>query len=105
MFDAILIEKTETGQSARLARLSPDQLPQGDVTVDVGWSTLNYKDALAITGASPVVRSFPMVPGIDLAGRVAATVGSVEGVQHPRVNGQVSLVLQTWNERRQFSGV
>ena len=73
MFDAILIEKTETGQSARLARLSPDQLPQGDVTVDVGWSTLNYKDALAITGASPVVRSFPMVPGIDLAGRVAAS--------------------------------
>jgi hypothetical protein len=40
-----------------------------------------------------------------MAGRVAATVGSVEGVQHPRVNGQVSLVLQTWNERRQFSGV
>lgn len=71
MFDAILIEKTETGQSARLTAVSPESLPPGDVVVNVAWSTLNYKDALAITGASPVVRSFPMVPGIDLAGVVA----------------------------------
>lgn len=89
MFDAILIEKTETGQSAHLARLSPDQLPQGDVTVDVGWSTLNYKDALAITGASPVVRSFPMVPGIDLAGRVAAS-------DHPDFRPGDRVVLNGW---------
>ena len=70
MFDAILIDKSDAGQSVQLARLSPDQLPPGDVTVAVEWSTLNYKDALAITGASPVVRSFPMVPGIDLSGTV-----------------------------------
>ena len=70
MFDAILIDKSDAGQSVQVARLSPDQLPPGDVTVAVEWSTLNYKDALAITGASPVVRSFPMVPGIDLSGTV-----------------------------------
>lgn len=71
MFDAILIEKSDAGQSARLSSIEPTQLPAGDVLVDVAWSTLNYKDALAMTGASPVVRSFPMVPGIDFAGIVA----------------------------------
>ncbi len=90
MFDAILIEKSETGQSARLASLSPDQLPQGDVTVDVEWSTLNYKDALAITGASPVVRSFPMVPGIDLAGTVSDS-------HHPDFRAGDKVVLNGWS--------
>jgi len=70
MFEAILIEKTETGQSARLQKINEGTLPEGDVTVRVAWSTLNYKDALAITGKSPVVRKFPMIPGIDLAGVV-----------------------------------
>lgn len=71
MFDAVLIEKSDSGQEAGLSKVDTAQLPQGDVLVDVAWSTLNYKDALAITGASPVVRSFPMVPGIDFAGVVA----------------------------------
>ncbi|MBO9653366.1 MAG: oxidoreductase [Agrobacterium tumefaciens] len=71
MFDAVLIEKSDSGQEAGLSKVETAQLPQGDVLVDVAWSTLNYKDALAITGASPVVRSFPMVPGIDFAGVVA----------------------------------
>lgn len=71
MFDAVLIEKSDSGQEAGLSRIDTAQLPQGDVLVDVSWSTLNYKDALAITGASPVVRSFRMVPGIDFAGIVA----------------------------------
>ncbi|QIB33517.1 MDR family oxidoreductase [Ancylobacter pratisalsi] len=71
MFDALLIEKSEAGQSARLTRLDTAQLPEGEVLVDIAWSTLNYKDALAITGTSPVVRAFPMVPGIDFAGVVA----------------------------------
>ena len=48
-------------------------LPEGDVTVKVEWSTLNYKDGLAITGKSPVVRRFPMIPGIDFAGTVTAS--------------------------------
>lgn len=70
---AILIEKNDAGQTARLTDVPEAQLPEGDVTVKVGWSTLNYKDALAITGRSPVVRKFPMVPGIDLAGTVEAS--------------------------------
>jgi acrylyl-CoA reductase (NADPH) len=73
MFRAILIEKTGSGSAARLAELDDGQLPDGDVTVRVAWSTLNYKDALAITGRSPVVRKFPMVAGIDLAGTVEAS--------------------------------
>ncbi|MGX5733240.1 acrylyl-CoA reductase (NADPH) [Bosea thiooxidans] len=68
MFDAILIEKSEAGQTARLTTINEKALPEGDVTVRVAWSTLNYKDALAITGKGPVVRRFPMIPGIDLAG-------------------------------------
>lgn len=71
MFDAILIEKSDAGQSARLASVDPAQLPEGDVLVDIAFSTLNYKDALAITGSAPIVRSFPLVPGIDFAGIVA----------------------------------
>ena len=67
---AILINKDDDGYRAELSDVSEDQLPEGDVTVQVDYSTLNYKDSLAITGSSPVVRSFPMVPGIDLAGTV-----------------------------------
>jgi acrylyl-CoA reductase (NADPH) len=70
MFKAILIEK---GSPARLTELDDGQLPDGDVTIRVTHSTLNYKDALAVTGRSPVVRAFPMVPGIDLAGTVEAS--------------------------------
>ena len=74
MFEGILIDKTEKGQSVRMAQLDESALPGGDVLVGVMWTTLNYKDALAITGKSPVVRSFPMVPGIDFAGVVAESV-------------------------------
>ncbi|MCQ8239753.1 MDR family oxidoreductase [Rhizosaccharibacter radicis] len=70
MFDALLIEKTGERQSVSLASLDDDALPAGDVLVRVDWSTLNYKDALAITGRGPIVRQFPLVPGIDLAGEV-----------------------------------
>jgi len=73
MFKAILVEQSEGRQTARVAELAPEQLPPGDVTVRVTCSTLNYKDGLAITGRSPVVRRFPMVPGIDLAGVVEAS--------------------------------
>lgn len=71
MFKAILIDKTEAkGYHADLTELDESQLPEGDVLVDVMYSTLNYKDGLAITGKGPVVRQFPMVPGVDLVGRV-----------------------------------
>ncbi|MBE3637753.1 acrylyl-CoA reductase (NADPH) [Mangrovicoccus algicola] len=71
MTRAVLIEKTETGQSSGLRDIDLPPLGPGEVAVDVAFSTLNYKDALALTGASPVVRRFPMVPGIDFAGVVA----------------------------------
>ncbi len=70
MFEGILIEKDEQGYRAGLKSLDESVLSEGDVTVKVSHSTLNYKDALAITGKAPVVRSFPMVPGIDLVGTV-----------------------------------
>jgi acrylyl-CoA reductase (NADPH) len=71
VFSAILIDKDDSGQSVTRTSLDDEQLPDGDVTVDVEYSTLNFKDGLAITGKSPVVRKFPMVPGIDLAGVVS----------------------------------
>jgi len=73
MFKGILINKDETGYRVALQDIDEAQLPDGDVTVRVAWSTLNYKDGLAITGKSPVVRRFPMVPGIDFAGSVIAS--------------------------------
>lgn len=73
MFKGILIEKGDAGQTATLTEIGEDALMEGDVTVDVAFSTLNYKDALAITGKGPIVRRFPMVPGIDFAGIVSAS--------------------------------
>jgi acrylyl-CoA reductase (NADPH) len=70
MFNAILIERDAQPYRAGINKLDEAQLPAGDVTVRVEFSTLNYKDALAITGKAPVVRQFPMVPGIDFAGTV-----------------------------------
>ncbi|UZE04481.1 acrylyl-CoA reductase (NADPH) [Pseudomonas corrugata] len=89
MFKGILIEKQEDKYSARLTELKDDQLPSGNVTVRVAYSTLNYKDALAITGRGPVVRSFPMVPGIDLA-------GTVESSDDPRYKPGDRVLLNGW---------
>jgi acrylyl-CoA reductase (NADPH) len=70
MFKAILVKKDDQGYRTELAELDEASLPEGDVKVRVLYSTLNYKDGLAITGKGPVVRNFPMVPGIDFAGEV-----------------------------------
>ena len=70
MFHAILVERDPPPYRASLKKLDESQLPAADVTVRVEYSTLNYKDALAITGKGPVVRHFPLVPGIDFAGTV-----------------------------------
>lgn len=75
-FRAILITKTGDTQSVENVELGLDDLMPGDVTVAVSHSTVNYKDGLAVTGRSPVVRKFPMIPGIDLA-------GTVETSDHP----------------------
>ena len=70
MFNAILVERDPPPYRASLKKIDESQLPAGDISVRVEYSTLNYKDALAITGKGPVVRHFPMVPGIDFAGTV-----------------------------------
>ena len=70
MFKGILLNKTDAGTEAKIADINETDLPEGDVTVRVDYSTINYKDGLAITGKAPVVRKFPMVPGIDCAGIV-----------------------------------
>lgn len=69
-FKAIRIDKAEKGTVAALTRFDEAELMDGDVTVAVEWSTLNYKDGLALTGKAPVVRRFPMIAGIDFAGTV-----------------------------------
>lgn len=73
MFNAIVIDKSDDQQTVSLTQVDEARLPEGDVTIDVDYSTLNFKDGLAITGSSPVVRKFPMVPGIDLAGTVRSS--------------------------------
>jgi acrylyl-CoA reductase (NADPH) len=85
MFRGLLIDKLDGQQTAAVQQLPESALPEGDVTVRVSWSTLNYKDALAITGRSPVVRRFPMVPGIDFAGTVEASADPAFAVGDPVV--------------------
>ena len=89
MFSAILIDKTDAGQTVAVTQIDESRLPEGDVTIDVDFSTLNYKDGLAITGRGPVVRSFPMVPGIDL-------VGTVRESGHPDWKTGDKVVLNGW---------
>ncbi len=88
-FKAIVITKTEAGQAVRLTDFDDKDLMEGDVTVRVEWSTLNYKDGLALTGKSPVVRRFPMIAGIDLA-------GTVEASTHPAWKPGDKVVLNGW---------
>lgn len=71
MFQALVVEKDEAGYRATVKAVDEASLPEGDVTVSVAWSTVNYKDGLAITGKSPVVRKFPLHAGIDFAGTVS----------------------------------
>lgn len=89
MFNGILITKDEAGYRAVVTELDEVQLPAGDVSVRVSHSTLNYKDGLAITGKGPVVRSFPMVPGIDL-------VGVVEESANPAYSTGDVVLLNGW---------
>jgi acrylyl-CoA reductase (NADPH) len=91
MFRAILLTKNDDGSTrAELSQLDDSQLPsEGDVTVAVEYSTINYKDGLAITGKSPVVRKWPMVPGIDGAGTVVAS-------SHPNWKAGDHFLLNGW---------
>ena len=89
MFKGILIRKDGTGYQAGIEEIDEKQLPEGDVTVNVSYSSLNYKDGLAITGKGPVVRKFPMIPGIDLAGTVESTI-------HPDYKVGDTVLLNGW---------
>ena len=88
-FKALRIDKTDAGQTVGEVRFDDADLMDGDVTVRVTHSTVNYKDGLAITGASPVVRRFPMIPGIDLA-------GVVESSDDPAFHPGDAVVLNGW---------
>src|SRR5438876_1340207 len=87
--EAIVIEKSNGGQKVRLTDLDEADLMDGDVTVRVEWSTVNYKDGLALTGKAPVVRRFPMIAGIDLA-------GTVESSSHPQWRPGDRIILNGW---------
>ena len=88
-FRAIVIDKNEAGQTVELRDFDDADLMDGDVTVRVTHSTLNYKDGLALTGKAPVVRRFPMIPGVDLA-------GTVEASSNPEFKPGDAVVLNGW---------
>ncbi|KQZ02587.1 NADPH:quinone dehydrogenase [Pseudolabrys sp. Root1462] len=88
-FKAMVIEKAESGTKAALADFDEANLMDGDVTVRVEYSTVNYKDGLAITGKAPVVRRFPMIAGIDFA-------GTVESSDHPDWKAGDKVILNGW---------
>ena len=88
-FKAVVVEKTEGGQTATIKDFDEADLMDGDVTVRVTHSTVNYKDGLALTGKAPVVRRFPMIPGIDFA-------GVVEASSHPDFKPGDQVVLNGW---------
>ena len=89
-FKAILVSRDEDkNQSVAIADLTDSDLMEGDVTIRVEWSTVNYKDGLAVTGKAPVVRRFPMIAGIDLA-------GTVESSSHPQWQPGDRVILNGW---------
>jgi acrylyl-CoA reductase (NADPH) len=88
-FNAFLLTKNDAGQSLAWTQLSESDLMDGDVTVRVSHSTINYKDGLALTGKSPVVRRWPMIPGIDFA-------GTVESSSHPEYKAGDAVILNGW---------
>ena len=88
-FKAIVIDKGDAGQTVGLIDFDEKDLMEGDVTVRVEWSALNYKDGLAITGKAPVVRRFPMIAGVDFA-------GTIESSSHPAWKVGDKVILNGW---------
>ncbi|GDT03700.1 TPA: oxidoreductase [Escherichia coli] len=86
---ALLLEQQDGKTLASVQTLDESRLPEGDVTVDVHWSSLNYKDALAITGKGKIIRNFPMIPGIDFAGTVRTS-------EDPRFHAGQDVLLTGW---------
>src|SRR5688500_767031 len=88
-FKALVASKGPTGQSITWQELGQGELMEGDVVVRVSHSTVNYKDGLALTGKAPVIRRWPMVPGIDFAGEVLSST-------HPDFKAGDPVVLNGW---------
>jgi acrylyl-CoA reductase (NADPH) len=88
-FRAILVSKTDTGQKAEIVNFNRADLMEGDVTVAVKHSSVNYKDGLAVTGKGPIVRKFPLIPGVDFA-------GVVEESSHPAWKKGDEVILGGW---------
>ncbi len=88
-FKAIRVDKADKGTTVALTQFDEADLMDGDVTVRVEWSTLNYKDGLAVTGKAPVVRRFPMIAGIDFA-------GTVETSSHPAWKAGDKVIGNGW---------
>ena len=88
-FKAMVIDRTDAGQNVGIREFDETELMDGDVTVRVTHSTLNYKDGLALTGKAPVVRRFPMIPGVDL-------VGTVEASSSPEFKSGDAVILNGW---------
>ena len=86
---ALILEQQDGNTIASVQALDESRLPEGDVTVDIDWSSLNYKDALAITGKGKIIRNFPMVPGIDFAGHVHSS-------EDPRFHAGQQVLLTGW---------
>ncbi|KOC94698.1 alcohol dehydrogenase catalytic domain-containing protein, partial [Winslowiella iniecta] len=86
---ALLLEQSEGKTLAAIKNIASDLLPAGNVTVDISWSGINYKDALAITGKGKIIRQFPMVPGIDFA-------GTVHHSEDPRFHTGQAVLLTGW---------
>ena len=96
-FRAILISKTEDGQKVEFVNFTEADLMEGDVTVDVSHSSVNYKDGLALTGKGPIIRKFPLIPGVDFAGTVRTS-------SHPRWKAGDKVVLNGWGVGEQHHG-
>jgi acrylyl-CoA reductase (NADPH) len=88
-FRALVVSKTETGQKAEITRFREDDLMDGDVTIAVKHSSVNYKDGLAVTGKGPIIRKFPLIPGVDFAGEVITS-------SHVRWKNGDQVILGGW---------
>jgi acrylyl-CoA reductase (NADPH) len=97
MFKALVIDKDDAGYRASVKDVDDSALPAGDVTVRIDYSTINYKDGLAITGKAPVVRKFPLHAGIDFAGTVQAS-------DDPRYKPGDAVLLNGWGVGETHSG-
>ena len=97
MFSAIVIDKTDSGSQATLRQIDETLLSEGDVVVEVDCSTLNYKDGLALTGRAPIIKTFPMVPGVDFAGTVIES-------RHPDHRPGDKVLLNGWGVGESHTG-